>query len=102
MFANDPVSTGDTDTGYAQSIEPGETVTMTFDLTAAGSATPGSTYPISFDFRYDDADGNSKLSDTVRVAIDVVESGGGRLPLPLIAVAVLVAVGGAVYYRRNR
>lgn len=102
MFADDPVATGDTDTGYAQSIEPGETVTMTFDLTAAGSATPGGTYPISFDFRYDDVDGDSKLSDTVRVAIDVTESDGGGLPLPLIAVAVLVAVGGAVYYRRNR
>ena len=102
LFADDPVATGDTDTGYAQSIAPGESVTMTFDLSATGSATPGSTYPISFDFRYDDADGNSQLSDTVRVPIDVTESEGGGLPLPALAVVLLVVVAGAaVYYRRR-
>ena len=103
LFADDPVATGDTDTGYAQSIAPGESVTMTFDLSATGSATPGSTYPISFDFRYDDADGNSQLSDTVRVPIDVTESEGGGLPVPLLAGGLLIVGGGAaVYYRRRQ
>ena len=102
LFADDPVATGDTDTGYAQSIAPGESVTMTFDLSATGSATPGSTYPISFDFRYDDADGNSQLSDTVRVPVDVTESEGGGLPLPALAVVLLVVVAGAVVFYRRR
>ena len=102
LFADDPVATGDTDTGYAQSIAPGESVTMTFDLSATPSATPGSTYPISFDFRYDDADGNSQLSDTVRVPIDVTDAESGGLPFPLLGAGLLIVGGVAVVYYRRR
>ena len=103
LFANDPLETGDTDTGYVQSLEAGESTTMTFELTTTGSATPGSTYPISLDFRYDDVDGDSQLSDTYRVPIDVTASEGGGLPLPIIFVAVLVVgTGGLVVYRRRQ
>ncbi|WP_272045406.1 COG1361 S-layer family protein [Halorubrum ezzemoulense] len=103
LFANDPLETGDTDTGYVQSLDAGESTTMTFDLTTTGSATPGSTYPISLDFRYDDADGDSQLSDTYRVPITVTPSEGGGLPLPVIFVAALVVgtVGLIVYRRRQ-
>jgi hypothetical protein len=104
MFANDPISTGETDTGYVESLDPGETVTMTFELSSSASATPDSTYPISFDLRYDDADGDSQLSDTFRVPIDVVETENEGLPLSSILVAVLVVVaagGGVVWYRRQ-
>ncbi|GAB7008079.1 COG1361 S-layer family protein [Halorubrum trueperi] len=103
LFANDPLETGDTDTGYVQSLGPGETTTMTFELTTTGSATPGSTYPVSLDFRYDDADGDSQLSDTYRVPIDVTASEGGGLPLPVIVVGLLVvATGALVIYRRRQ
>ena len=103
LFADDPLDTGDTDTGYVQSLEPGETTTMTFELTTTGSATPGSTYPVSLDFRYDDADGDSQLTDTYRVPIDVTESEDGGLPLPVIVVALLVVGTGAlVLYRRRQ
>jgi sialidase-1 len=102
LFADDPLSTGETDTGYVESLEPGETVTVTFELTAAASATPGKTYPISFDFRYDDAQANSQLSNTVRVPIDVTEAEEGGLPVPLILVVVIImAIAGAVWYRRQ-
>ncbi|MDB2248542.1 CARDB domain-containing protein [Halorubrum ezzemoulense] len=103
LFADDPLDTGDTDTGYVQSLDSGETTTMTFELTTTGSATPGSTYPISLDFRYDDVDGDSQLTDTYRVPIDVTESEGGGLPLPVIIVALLVVGTGAlVVYRRRQ
>ncbi|WP_136689270.1 COG1361 S-layer family protein [Halorhabdus amylolytica] len=106
LFADDPLDTGSTDTGYVESIEPGETATMTFELTAGSSAVTEKTYPISFDFRYDDADGDSKLSDTTRVAVTVVEPAddGGGLPLPLIGggIVLLVALGGGYYYLRDR
>ena len=103
LFADDPLDTGDTDTGYVQSLEPGETTTMTFELTTTGSATPGSTYPVSLDFRYDDADDDSQLTDTYRVPIDVTESEDGGLPLPVIVVALLVVGTGAlVLYRRRQ
>ncbi|WP_135663798.1 COG1361 S-layer family protein [Halorhabdus rudnickae] len=106
LFADDPLDTGDTDTGYAESIEPGETTTMTFELTAGSSAVTEKTYPISLDFRYDDADGDSKLSDTTRVAVTVVEPAddGGGLPIPLIGggIVLLVALGGGYYYLRDQ
>lgn len=104
MFADDPFDTGETDTGYIQSLSPGETKTITLDLSASSSATPGNTYPISFDFRYDDSDGDSQLTDTIRSPIDVVEAedGGLPIPLPIIIVALLIAGTGAlVIYRRR-
>ncbi|MCY4732637.1 exo-alpha-sialidase [Natronomonas gomsonensis] len=104
MFADDPMSTGNTDTGYVQSIDPGETVTMQFDLAASGSATPGSTYPISFDFRFDDSDGDSQLSNTIRAPVDVTESTDDGFSLPFIGGLLLIAlaaVGGVVWYRRQ-
>lgn len=103
LFANDPLETGDTDTGYVQSLGAGESTTMTFELGTTDSATPGSTYPISLDFRYDDADGDSQLSDTYRVPIEVTESEGGGLPLPIILLgALVVGTGGLVVYRRRQ
>jgi sialidase-1 len=103
LFADDPLDTGDADTGYIESIGPGETTTMTFELTASGSATAGKTYPISFDFRYDDERGNSQLSDTIRVPIDTVEPEDGGFPITglLIAVVVIVGVGAGLWYRRQ-
>ena len=102
LFADDPLDTGSTDTGYVESIEPGETATMTFELTAADSATPQKTYPVSLDFRYDDEDGNSQLSDTVRVPIETTEAAESGLPVvPIVVVVVIVAVGVGLWYRRQ-
>jgi sialidase-1 len=103
LFANDPLDTGGTDTGYIASLDPGETTTVTFELTAAGSATPNKTYPISFDFRYDDREGNSYLTDTVRVPVDVTAPPEGGLPLvPLGGAAVLVLLLGGIWlWSRN-
>lgn len=98
LFADSPLDSSD-DEGFTETLDPGESTTMTFDLTAESGATP-KTYPVSFDFRYDDADGDSQLSDTSRVAITVVESEGG---FPLFSafgllITVVVVAGGAVYY----
>lgn len=102
LFADDPLSSDD-DEAFAASLDPGESATMTFTLSAAGGATL-KTYPVSLDFRYDDADGDSQLSDTFRTAVTLTESSGGSSLGPLLGgVAVVgVLVGGVVYYlRRN-
>lgn len=103
LFADDPLSTGDNNEGYVQSIEPGETVTLTYELSASSGATAGKTYPASMDFRYDDERGNSHLSNTVRVPIDVTSEESGGLPIGTIALVglVLVGVGAVVRYRGN-
>ncbi|GAB7019805.1 COG1361 S-layer family protein [Halostagnicola bangensis] len=99
LFADDPLDSDD-DEAFVETLEAGESVTMTFDLEADDEAT-AKTYPISFDFRYDDESGNSQLSDTTRVAIDVGEGSGG-LPVGIIAVVTLIGVGaGAYVYQRS-
>ncbi|RQG90794.1 exo-alpha-sialidase [Natrarchaeobius chitinivorans] len=101
LFADDPLDSDD-DEGFVEELEPGESVTMTFHLSADSSAA-AKTYPVSFDFRYDDERGNSQLSNTIRVAIDVVESGGG-IPGFLIGTVVLTGLGlgaGAYVYQRR-
>ncbi|RKD95115.1 COG1361 S-layer family protein [Halopiger aswanensis] len=100
LFADEPLDSSD-DEAFVKELEPGETATMTFALSADEGAT-AKTHPISFDFRYDDESGTSKLSDTTRVAIDVVESEGG-LPVSTIVIVGLTIVGsGAFIYQQRR
>lgn len=99
LFADSPLSSSD-DEAFAEQLAPGESTTMTFTLSAAAGTT-AKTYPISFDFRFTDAEGNSQLSDTIRVATDVTNS---EESLPLVpiggALVVLIIGAGAVYYAR--
>lgn len=103
LFAEDPLDAGDDNEGFIESIDAGETVTLAYQLEASSSATPGRTYPVSMDFRYDDERGNSHLSNQVRIPVDVTESEGGGLPLGVFAAVglALVGVGAAVRYRRG-
>ena len=99
LFANDPLDSDD-DEAFVEELDPGETTTMTFELEADSGAT-AKTYPISFDFRYDDERGNSQLSDTTRVAITVVDAEDGFPWLLVVGVLVVVAAGGGYYYYRR-
>ncbi|GAB6878794.1 CARDB domain-containing protein [Halorubrum gandharaense] len=96
LFADDPLDSDD-DEAFVESLEAGESTTMTFELEAEAGAT-AKTYPISFDFRYDDERGSSQLSDTTRVAISVVPADGGFPWLLAIGGLVLVAAAGGGYY----
>ena len=100
LFADSPLDSPE-DEGFTESLAPGESTNMTFTLTAEGGAT-AKTYPVSMDFRYDDADGDSTLSDTTRVAVRVVQSEGGFPFITVLGVvAALTVVGGAAYYRQR-
>jgi len=101
MFTSDPLDSGD-DEGFLEGLDPGESTTMTFELTANEGAVP-KTYPVSFDFRYDDDRGTSTVSDTQRVAVDVTSPDDSGPPWPLVGgVAVLVLIAaGLVYWRRD-
>jgi hypothetical protein len=107
LFADSPISVGD-DEAFIDSLPPGETETILFQISAAGTAT-AKVYPVSLDFQYDEPDGDTKLSDTYQVPVSVTESnGGGGGPLgglgigPIVLVVVLVLVGiGVVYWTRR-
>ncbi|MFC7069122.1 COG1361 S-layer family protein [Halobaculum lipolyticum] len=103
LFLDAPLSSSD-DEGYIDELDPGETREVTFDLSVAGSAIEGKTYPASVDFRYETAEGDTLISDTYRVPIRATAPSGGGIPLGLVGVVALLVVGlvGAVYVRRNR
>ena len=103
LFADDPLSSED-DEGFAGALDPGESTTMTFELSAASGATE-KVFPVSMDFRYDDAEDDSRISDTYRVPVQVTEpeeSGGPPIALIGGAVLVVVLVGVGYWFLRGR
>jgi len=100
LFADSPISADD-DEEYVQSLEPGESETLVFGISAGGGALEKE-YPLSMDFQYDEPDGDTVTSDTYRVPVQVTTPDGGGSPLALIGGAVLlviVAVGAFMRFR---
>ncbi|MFP4218873.1 MAG: COG1361 S-layer family protein [Salinarchaeum sp.] len=103
LFADDPLSSDD-DEGFAGALDPGESTTMTFELSADSGATE-KVFPVSMDFRYDDAEDDSRVSDTYRVPVQVTEpeeSGGPPIALIGGAMLVVVLIGAGYWFLRGR
>ena len=103
LFTDDPLSSAD-DEAFVDALAPGESVVVRFELSAAGDAL-GKDYPVSVDFQYDDAEGDTRLSNTYDVPVTVVERTGGAGLDPLVVggavVGLLVLVGAVVAIRRR-
>lgn len=109
LFADGPISASD-DEAFVQELAPGESATIVFGI-SVGSGALEKTYPVKVDFQYDDSDGDSFVSDTYQVPVEVKEpeDDGSDLPfglsLPLVlgglAVLVVVGAGGYLYVRRE-
>jgi len=101
LFVDDPFDSSSDET-FTTSLDPGETTTVTVDLSASSGATPKN-YPVSMDFRYTDSDGDSKLSDSYRMAISVTEpEDDGGLPIGALLIGLAAVAGvGALLWRRN-
>lgn len=101
LFADGPIGASD-DEAFITAIEPGETQRLTFGISAAGSALEKA-YPVNLDFQYD-VDGETKLSKTYTVAVDVTRpADSGGPPIQYIAggaLAVIAILGYAIYRRR--
>jgi len=100
LFADSPISVGD-DEAFVGSLEPGEETTIQFGISAGGSALV-KTYPVEMDFQYDDAEGDTQLTDTYRVPVQVTEpeDDGGPSILVIGVVVLLVVLVGFVAYRQ--
>jgi hypothetical protein len=100
LFAETPI-TADDDSGFISQLEPGESATLRFSLSASGSALE-TTYPVSVDFQYDEPDGDTKLSNTYKIAVSVDEGEEGEGGLPLIPIVVTAVIGIVAFYAYRR
>ena len=99
-FPNDPLDGADHD-AFIPHLESGETATITYEVDVESGTAP-QFYPLRIDFRYDDAAGDSQLSDTYRVPIEVVETEDGLLSTWMIGSiggGLLFLLGLGYYYR---
>jgi hypothetical protein len=92
LFADDPLSTDD-DEAFLAELPPGESTTVAFSVSVAGSALANKDYPVSVDFQYEEPDGDTKLSDTHRAPVRVTarEGGGGLFSVGPVTVSSLGA-----------
>jgi hypothetical protein len=75
-------------------------------LSADSGALESKTYPFAVDFQYDLPNGDTKVSKTYKVPVDVqqpTDQSGLSLPLsaPIIGGSILIIIGSAVWYRRR-
>ena len=102
IYAEEPLSTSDSE-AFVKRLGPGEAKTVSFGLSASGSALE-KTYPLKLDFQYDNAQGETKISDTYQVPVQVTNESNGSLSLPLVLGAALLVglvVAGYLYVRRD-
>ncbi len=100
LFVNDPLSSSDNG-AYVGRLDPGETATAVFTVSASGD-TVAKEYAGTVEVRYEDASGDTELSDGHQVGIPVRSDGGG-VPIPFVtAGAGVLAVSGLVFVYQRR
>jgi hypothetical protein len=102
-FVDTPLSIS-TSEAYIAELRPNETQQITFDVSSGGDASAGE-YPLSVDFQYDSG-GESKLSDTYEVPVELTETEDGGILSSLSVMwglgALLVLFGIGVVWSRRR
>ena len=101
-FADDPLSVDD-DQAFVSSLEPDESATIRFTISAGGGASE-KPYLLSVDFLYTTPDGDSQLSDPVNVGVMVVQPPPQRFPdwvLILLLGLIILIVAGLLIWRRS-
>lgn len=104
VFVTDPLSSED-DQAFVSSLRPNESVRLQFDVSASDDAST-KTFPLKIDFQYEEPDGETKLSDTYQVGVDVTESEGGflgdLLSVSAAVLSVLLPVAGVYLWHRQQ
>lgn len=101
LFGESPLSATD-DEAFVSALGPGETATLQFEYRVSGSAL-AKTYPVALDFQYEDHRGETRMSETYRVPVDVDQPDeGGGVPASILFVGGFTTLGGAgLVYRRR-
>ena len=102
LYPESPLSASD-DEAFVETLEPGESATVVFGVSAGGGALE-KTYPVKVDFRYDDSEGETSISDTYQVPVQVTEpTQSGPSTTTLVgAVVVVVLLAAGAYYLYSR
>jgi len=96
ISAVDPFTSSD-DTAYLGNLAPGQTATARFEVSVDSEGTEKD-YGIDSEIRYRDELDNSKISDTLKVQVALVERSGAFFTNPLFILVVLAVIIGAGYY----
>lgn len=100
LYADDPL-TAIADDAFVDELDPGESATIRFQV-GAGADALETTYPVEFDFRYDDARGDDRISDIMQEPITVTPSEDTDTPLlPILVLFLLIGLGLYVLNRRG-
>lgn len=102
ISAADPFSTTD-DQAYLGTLEPGDSAVAIFKLKVDDTAI-AKPYAINSEVKYDDQDGHSRISDNIKIRIEIVEPEGSVFPngtaVAVIGAVAVIAVGSYFVYRR--
>lgn len=100
-YLDDPLDSND-DEAMIGALEAGESATISFDVSAAGSA-PTKTYALSTDFHYVDHDGDAELSRSYAVPVDVEPTpDSDRTVWFVVGGVVLVLIVLVILWQRGR
>lgn len=99
-FVDDPLSAS-SDEAFVPVLKPGESTTIVFEISAAGGAV-AQPRPLEMDFQYEEPDGDTVLSDTYQVPVNLTPASEGGLPMTIIGIVVIVVLIGAVLIYRRR
>ncbi len=105
-FLDAPLASSN-DEAFIAALDSGETTTIVMPLSADSGALESKTYPFAVDFQYDLPSGETKISKTYKVPVNIqqpADQGGLSLPLsaPIIGGSILIIIiGSAVWYRRG-
>jgi hypothetical protein len=91
ISADDPFSTTD-DQSFLGSMAPGETSEAVFKLKVDEAAVPKA-YAINSEIKYEDKDGHSRISDTVKIQTETLPVSASGMGTYLGIVALIVVLG---------
>jgi hypothetical protein len=99
--ANSPFETDD-DTAYIGTLEPGETTTLAYTISADGSAA-AKTYSLDASIKYDNTFDETVVSN-IESAPLTIKPGSGGLPVPGVIIAgvvIPIALAAGIVYQTN-
>nr|WP_238386797.1 hypothetical protein [Natrialba swarupiae] len=105
LYADSPLDTSN-DEAFVPELEPGESATITFDVSAADDA-PAETHPVELDFQYDTERGDTEVSDTYTQPVEVEsvsDDGGSSLGTIVVrgmAALTVAGLGIGLWVRRR-